>query len=487
MALSSADWSSQAAPAVRAMTRLIVVPFRLLRPDPDVDFLAFSLADAVATSLAGLQSMVVRSTAAAAHDAGAAPDLKRLAQDADVDVVLFGTVLRAGDQLRVATQLVEAPGGTVVWSHTAQVTMGDIFRLQDDLAHRIVESLSVPLTAREQRLLRHDVPATARAYEFYLRANQLSLDTRSWTVAREVYRQCLSEDPGYAPAWARLGRVCRVLAKWGGTGDRSREWQLEAEEALQRALELNPDLPLAHHLAALMDIDGGNAERAMVRLIERTTQAADPQLLAGLVQACRYCGLLAASLEAHEQALRLDKTQLTTGIHTLWATGDFARTMEQADTETLGYMRPVLLVSMGRLDEAREHLSQLAAQPVDVGVRRWHAAIGAAIDGRAVECVEACEGIVGSNVRDPEALYHVARLLAHCGREQRAVELFNRSVDEGYFNVDLFARDPWLDPLRSDPAFDTIVARADARHRHARDAFEQAGGHRLLALAKQVS
>src|SRR5439155_17165363 len=151
-----------------------------------------------------------------------------------------------GDQLRVVSQLVEAPAGTVVWSHTAELARGDVFKLQDDLTHRIVDSLSVPLTAREQKLLRHDVPATARAYEFYLRANQLALDTRSWSLAREAYKQCLSEDPSYAPAWARLARVCRVLAKWSGACERARDWQREADEALRRALDLNPELPLAH-------------------------------------------------------------------------------------------------------------------------------------------------------------------------------------------------------------------------------------------------
>src|SRR5439155_61769 len=95
-ALSSADWSSQSAPIVRAMTRLIVPPFRLLRPDADVDFLSYSLADAVTTSLSGLQSLVMRSTAAAAQHAGAAPDLKRLAAEADVARALFGSTLRAG-------------------------------------------------------------------------------------------------------------------------------------------------------------------------------------------------------------------------------------------------------------------------------------------------------------------------------------------------------------------------------------------------------
>ena len=95
----------------RALTRLVVLPFRILRPDPETDFLAFSLPDAIATSLSRLGSLVVRSSATAARFAGEAPDLKALAAEADVDRVVMGTLVRAGDQLRAAAQLVEAPGG----------------------------------------------------------------------------------------------------------------------------------------------------------------------------------------------------------------------------------------------------------------------------------------------------------------------------------------------------------------------------------------
>src|SRR6185436_2547388 len=78
----------------RALTRLVVLPFRVLRPDPETDFLAFSLPDAIATSLSGVGSLVVRSTATAARFAGETPDLKALAVDADVDRVVLGTLLR---------------------------------------------------------------------------------------------------------------------------------------------------------------------------------------------------------------------------------------------------------------------------------------------------------------------------------------------------------------------------------------------------------
>ena len=157
----------------RALTRLVVLPFRVLRPDPETDFLAFSLPDAIATSLSGIGSLIVRSSATAARFAGDAPDLKALAAEADVDRVVMGTLLRSGDQLRAAAQLVEAPGGTLLTSHTVQSSLGDLFRLQDDIARRVVEALSLPLTGGGTSPT-PDAPHDARAYELYLRANELA-------------------------------------------------------------------------------------------------------------------------------------------------------------------------------------------------------------------------------------------------------------------------------------------------------------------------
>ena len=135
----------------QALTRVVVLPFRVLRPDPETDFLAFSLPDAITTSLAGIGSLIVRSSATAARFAGEAPDLKALAAEADVDRVVMGTLLRSGDQLRAATQLVEAPGGTLLTSHTVQSSLGDLFRMQDDIARRVVDGLALPLAG--ERLL----------------------------------------------------------------------------------------------------------------------------------------------------------------------------------------------------------------------------------------------------------------------------------------------------------------------------------------------
>ena len=133
-------------------------------------------------------------------------------RQAEVDMVLVGTLVRAADQFLVRTQLLEVPSWTVVWSHNAKVAMQSLFQLEDDLTRRLVDSLSLPLTASEDQQLHRDTPQSASAYEFYLRANELGRRPAEWSVARDLYERSVEYDPAYAPAWARLGRLHRMLA-----------------------------------------------------------------------------------------------------------------------------------------------------------------------------------------------------------------------------------------------------------------------------------
>jgi serine/threonine-protein kinase len=465
----------------RPMTRLIVLPFRMLRADEETNFLAFSLPDAITSSLTGSQTLIVRSSVVASRFGSEVLDLRAVAADADVDIVLTGTLVRVGEQLRVNTQLMEAPGGALLWSHAEQVSLGDLFTLQDHLASRIVSALSLPLAPRDHRMLKRDVPATAKAYEFYLRANQLADNVggpNGWSLARDLYLQCLQEDPQYAPAWARLGRLHRMLAYHADQN--SDEGLKRAEAAFVRALEINPDLSVAHNQFARLEIDFGRGRDAMIRLIERLkTQTADAELLSGLVQACRYCGLLDASRAADEQARRLDKLVRTSVCHTHFMLGDLARARATSENS---YLTALIMVMVGEDREAIRELKRTEEMLPPVPIRKWWESLRLLLQGNRIEGLAATNEILRPGYHDAEALYYVARQLAYFGDPRAALPLLARAVTEGFFCPAGLAHDPWLESIRADPAFAEIVGQAEARHHEALEAFREATGDRLLGL-----
>jgi serine/threonine protein kinase len=477
-ALVLGDTGSVAPP--RTVTRLIVLPFRMLRPDPETDFLAFGLADAVTSSLSGLQSLVVRSSLAASGFASESPDLKAIANSAEVDAVLVGTLLRSGDQLRVATQLIGTPSTTVLWSHSAQVPVGDLFRLQDELTGKIVESLSLPLTARERQMLKQDVPSSALAYEHYLRGNEMSRDTRHWLAALQQYELCVREDPHYAPAWAGIGRMHRMIGKY--VDEETPERFARAEAALKRALELNPDLSVAENLYAQLEVDLGRAEQSMVRLLRRARErSADPQLYAGLSHACRYCGLLRASLAAAEQARRLDPKIRTSAGHTCFMLGEYSRVLEFEPEDT--YMRALVLLMLGRSAEA---LASLEEGDLSLPHRLvlYVTALHQLLRNEQTESLISIRKL--SNISDPEGRFYVARHLAYLGDRAGALGLLAHVVEDGFFCLPALTRDPWLDSLRGTAQFASVLHHAETRHRQALISFLTAEGDRVLGIAHPV-
>src|SRR5215813_3197127 len=129
-----------------ALRRLIVLPFRVLRPHQETEFLAYSLPEAITVSLAGLDELVVRSSIVASQYPVETLDLQKIAREAEVDVVLTGTLLSVGEQLRITAQLTEVPSGTLLWSHSAQTTARELLQLHDDLVRRVVDSILPSLT-----------------------------------------------------------------------------------------------------------------------------------------------------------------------------------------------------------------------------------------------------------------------------------------------------------------------------------------------------
>lgn len=468
-------------------TRLIVLPFRMLRPDPEIDFLAFGLPDAITCSLRGLSALIVRSNVAGLRFASDSPDLRAVAADAGVDVILTGALLRAGDQVRVSAQLSEGEDGTLIWSKTSQVLMRDMFQLQDELTHHIVDSLALPLSAREQQAMARDVPATARAFEFFLRANQLAYQEANWPAARDLYRAALEEDPRYAPAWARLGRCYRLIGKYASSAQEAQENQELAEAAFRRALELNPDLPLAHNLYAQLEVESGRAVEAMVRLLQlASASGGDAEIFAGLVHACRYCGLLEASVAAYQGARRLDTHVFTSVSWTYFLLGDYQRCLDtshpgdHADSQNLAS-----LALLGRRDEALALLQSHEANEANLVMRSFMAMTRAALQGDRAETLSASHPLL-ETFTDAEGRYFMARILAYVGETERALSELERTLDMGFWFPASVAGDPWFARVHDDRRFQALLDRSEHYRRGALTAFHDAGGERVLGALDEV-
>ncbi len=454
-------------PRVRTVTRVIVLPFRLLRADPDIDFLPNSLADAITASLCGLESVVVRSS--------------RLAAEKDVDVVVDGNLLRAGNQLRLTAQLIDAHDGTVIWSKQLQSSASDIFELQDELTARLLESLSVQLSRREQQRMESEAPATARAYELYLRALHVGVDsgsTSSLMTARDLLSECLREDPRFAPALARLGRVHRVIAKYGhGDPDENRRL---SQEAFRKAMEVNPDLPVAHNYYTYFELEElGDAPAAMARLLRRVrARPNDPDLFAGLVAACRFGGLYHASTAAHQRARRLDPAIPTSIAYTNWFLRDYQQVAEDPNVP-FEHMTWLARWRLGDRDGAVAHFLELSRR-LEGHERDMAAAAAAGLQGDRERCVAASLQYSRMPMFDPESWYLWAWQLAMVGERDLVLRGLRTAIERNFCCHAPMESEPEFEFLRGDAQFQQLIEDSRARHARALDVFREAGGPELL-------
>ena len=227
-------------------------------------------------------------------------------------------------------------------------------------------------------------------------------DWTKMSMARDLYLRCVEEDPHYAPAWARLGRCHRLMAKWSGDPDQNLQ---RAKNALERALQFSPDLPIAHHLYAQLEADLGRPRDAMVRLLGRAAVTSnDPELFAGLTQVCRYCGLLDASFAAHDQARRLDPQIRTSVAHTHFMVADYSSVLAASSGGDSLYIYPLALSQLGREREAIQVLRERLQEPSSVPLMSLHGrSLLALLEHRTDDSVREAESYLGGGCRNPES------------------------------------------------------------------------------------
>ena len=204
------------------------------------------------------------------------------------------------------------------------------------------------------------------------------------------------------------------------------------------------------------------------------TNRNDPEIFAGLVHACRYCGLLEASEFAHREARRLDPHISTSVVYTWWARGDMERVI--AETSDVGdfELRTMAFLALGQEDEARRtlELPSTSFSPVLATIKK---ALVAMIDRRA-EAADLFADLAAEH-SDPEAMFMYGACLGRIGDTARALAALGACVDGGFAVPQALAH-PWLASLGG--ALDGLGARAEASRREAEHAFREAGGPTLL-------
>jgi tetratricopeptide (TPR) repeat protein len=289
-------------------------------------------------------------------------------------------------------------------------------------------------------------------------------------LARDLYWTCLAEDPGFAPAWAWLGRCSWFFGKFSDNASASPEL---ASATLQRAFELDPDLASAHQFYTFVQVDTGHADKAMSRLLERLEHhPGEPESFTGLVQVLRFRGLLPQSVAAHRRAVELDPASVTSVAHTLFLAGEYASAIETYGGRAAYYLDAA---AWAALDDGKRAIAFLRERLDRMSLSRLMTALMssllALLEGRSDEAVRLMEE--ADTTREPEILVYFARHYARMGLADSAVRALKQAAQSGFICApNTLNSDVWLSTLRKHPEFISLLSTAETRVEEARSSFE---------------
>ena len=451
---------------------LAVLPFANLNGDPEKEYFADGITDALITELGRIASLRVISRQSTVHLKGTDQALPEIACKFGADAVLEGSVMHAGDRVRINAQLLRSSPEQHVWAQSYEREMSDILNVQREIARAIAERIELVLTPGTSSRLSRSRLVNPQAYEAFLKGG-FFMDRRSregFAKAFEYFQQAIALDAEFAPAWAALALCHSQVGFWGHVppgqaGDK-------ALEAVNRALELDESLALAHAvrgwIALYYEWNFVRAGRELNRSLELNPSEWQAHgSLAVLEFIVRRN--VDAGIALTREMLHLDPLSLYTNTNAAWFFV-FARDYEQASEHAYRTidMFPEALHAWYALGQAK------------LGMARWNEAIDAF--ERAVNC--SCDaislGYFGSalaragRTADAEAI--LSGLLERAAREYVSPKPFINlyaslgDIDRAYQWVEeaFRRRDstvvflevvPVFDPLRSDVRFGEMLHR----------------------------
>ena len=221
---------------------IAVLPLVNLSSDKEQEYFSDGLSEELLNLLAKVPNLRVAARTSTFAFKGKNEDVSTIAQKLHVATVLEGSVRKAGDQIRITTQLVNASDGYHLWSETYDRKVTDVFAVQDEIAGAVVSALKLKLLHSPTSEERRTVP---EAYTQYLLGTQYfhRNNVESFRNALEAYEKAVALDPRYAPAWAGVAMASFWVADNGPTAAAVAAGQERALAAAEKAIALGPDLP----------------------------------------------------------------------------------------------------------------------------------------------------------------------------------------------------------------------------------------------------
>ena len=451
---------------------LAVLPLENLSRDPEQEYFAEGMTEALINNLAKIGALRVVSRTTAMHYKGVHRPLRELAQELHVDGIVEGTVQRSGKRLRISAQLLHAPTDTHLWAESYDRDLRDVLALQSEVAQAIAREIRIKLTPVDQARFAEARPVDPEAYEAYLKG-RYHWNRRSGEGLKkglQYFQQAVAKDPNYAAAYLGLADCLSVLG-WTGFVAPD-EGCGKAGGLIVQALEIDRGSGEAHaslgFATMLYDYDFTTAEREFERSIELSPRYATAHQWFGL-----YLALMARFEEGYtelKRAVRLDPHSLMIRVtlgFVCWCGRRYDEAIEQFEKvlETdpnflwahcdMGFTFADHSMYERAIAAGRKAVELSQAAPTFVALLGDEYAVA----GQLGEAKKILKQLQELSKQQYVTSYVVARIYAAVGETDEALRWLETAYQERAAWMVILKVDPRFDHMRSDPRFLELMRR----------------------------
>jgi adenylate cyclase len=458
---------------------IAVLPFENLSQDKANEYFADGIQEEILTRLSRIGDLKVISRTSTQRFKSSPQDIAQVAKQLGVANILEGTVQKAGDQVRVNVQLIDAANDSHLWAERYDRQLIDIFAVESDIAAKIADALHAKLTGAERRAISSQPTTNTEAYQLYLKARHQwrNFFAPGYEQVRKYFQRAIELDPSFAPAYSGLGSYHAFGA--ANAILPPAHWPA-AETALQKVLELDDTLADAYHLLAGVELyykrDWPAAERAFLRGAELNPNDGEIRHHYGL---CLV--LFGRSEEGLAQiALAKQLDPFFPGLHLFagrilfflrdydGAIAYFTTTLELQPTNVVAHEHfGDACERKGMLHEAITQWCAsltLSGQPEQAQfLEQTFAASGfeAAVRALAQKQLERLQEKTARGEYVPA--WHYLMAYVRLGDNEQAFAWLAKAAEERNWLALQIKVNPTLDPLRGDPRFEALVQKAFSR------------------------
>jgi serine/threonine protein kinase len=453
---------------------IVVLPFENLSGDSEREYFVNGITDALRAELGKIKALRVISRTSSMRYKDTDKNVPEIAKELSVDAVIEGSVLKAGNEVRITAQLIDGRIDTHLWSENYTGTLTNILALQSEVTLAIAREIEIAITPEEEKRITQKAQVKPEAYEAYLKGiffMEKHTEEGYKTAAKHFYR-AIEIEPDYAQAHAWLGGAYWVPSIWGynppyesfskgkiaintafaldqtcaealgGIGWIALyyDWNWKkAKESLEKSIELNPNYSYGYHGLAWYWVVAGRFENAIETM--KTAMKLDPLshvFHSSLATMYWYSGQYDQASEQRKKSLEL-------------APGFVTALIGKAEQS----------LSMSMYQEAVESIQKA----IDIAGRtpRLVALLGRAyaLSGMTHEVKILLRELMEKNRNEYISPIYFAVLYANLGDINKAFEWLNKAYEERYPMMPFLREDSSLKPLHSDPRFDKLLKQMD--------------------------